>query len=332
MSSASNNSFDGWAIDDFEITAPPIAKDAGVIAIVTPSGSTVTGSSVTVQVTIQNFGTDTLMSVPVAYSVNGGAYTLQTWTGNLASGATTNFTFTNTYTSPGSDYEICAFTKKTGDFYLFNDTTCAGILAAAAPLDAGVTAILTPGDTTNVGDSIEVRIRIQNFGTNTLNSIPVGYSRNGVQISTATWTGTLASGDSVDYTFTQKYLSPISNYVLCGYSMLVGDANALNDQTCVYPIGVVGLDEYTGDGFYLWQNVPNPSNGSTHIEYQVPRDGKLVFEVRDVLGRLVSAMDLSAIGGRHSLDVDVRSFNAGVYYYTLTFEEQQLSRKMVVTK
>jgi hypothetical protein len=332
MSSASNNSFDGWAIDDFAITAPPIPKDAGVIAIVTPAGSTTTGSSVTVQVTLENFGTDTLMSIPVAYTVNGGTQTQQTWTGNLASGATTNFTFTTTYVSPGTDYTLCAFTKRTGDFYHFNDTTCEGLTATPAAIDAGVTAVLAPGDTTNPGDSIQVRVRIRNFGTTTLTTTPVAYTRNGVVVATETWTGSLAYNDSADYTFVQKFVSPLSNYILCGYTILPGDANPLNDQSCIYPVGVVGMNEYAGDAFMLWQNVPNPANGTTRIEYYVPYSDNAVFELRDVLGRLMKTIELNPVVGLNYLELDVKSIPTGVYYYTLSFDGQQLSKKMVVTK
>ncbi len=332
MSSASNSAFNGWAVDDFAITAPPIPKDAGVIAIMTPSGSTVTGSSVTVQVTIQNFGTDTLQTVPVAYSVNGGAYVLQTWSGNLASGATTNFTFTTPFTSPAADYELCAFTKKSGDIYLFNDTTCLSVTATAAPLDAGVTLILAPGLTTNAGDSTEVQIRVRNFGTNTLTSIPLGYSRNGVQIATATWTGNLVSGDSVDYTFTQKYISPASNYSLCAYSMLGGDANAANDQTCIYPQGVIGMEEYDGSGFWLWQNIPNPAHGSCRIDFNVPSSAQVTFELTNVLGQVISRRSIHAVAGKNSLELNVGTLAVGVYSYAVVYEGQRLSRKMVVTK
>jgi hypothetical protein len=332
FSSASTNNYDGWAVDDFSIIAPPIAKDAGVTVIVDPTTSTITGSDVTVQVTLMNYGTDTLQSIPVAYAINGGAFTLETWTGVLNPSATTNYTFTTPYTSPSADYTLCAFTKKTGDFYKFNDTTCVSLLALPAPDDAGCILVLSPSDSTIAGDSITVQIRIQNFGTNALTSIPVGYSRNGVQIATAIWTGNLLAGTTADYTFTQKYVSPFSNYSLCGYTMLPGDANAGNDQSCAYPLGYVGVDEYAGEDFYLWQNAPNPANDVANIDYQIPSNGTVKFEVRDMLGQLLYTQSQTTASGRHHLELNVAHWSTGLYYYSIEFEGQRLTRKMVISK
>jgi hypothetical protein len=331
-SSASNNSFDGWAIDDFAITAPLIAKDAGVSAIVTPATSTVTGSNVTVQVTIKNYGSDTLQSVPVAYRVNGGAITQGHWTGLLNPAATANYTFTPTFASPSGNYEVCAFTSKTGDFYKYNDTTCVNISATAAANDAGCILVITPGDSTVFGDSVVVQIRIENFGTNTLTSIPVGYKRNGVTMATATWTGSLVAGATADYTFAQKYASPLSNYSLCGYTALAGDAYAGNDESCTYPLGVIGLDEYDGQDYFLWQNMPNPANGVASIEYQLPSAGMLKFEVRDIIGQLLFTQSKNTAAGRHRLELNVAPWSTGIYYYSIEFEGQRLTRKMVISK
>jgi hypothetical protein len=332
ISDATGNTYDGWAVDNFAIKVPLIAKDAGVAAIVNPAATTVTGSSVSVQVTLQNFGSDTLQSIPVAYSINNGPQTQQTWTGLLQPGATTNFSFTAPYTSPGVPYTLCAFTKKAGDTYKFNDTTCVAVNALPAPDDAGVTAILTPGTTTIANDSIEVQIRIRNFGTSTLTSVPVGYKRNGVQIATAVWTGALAGGDSVTFTFAQKYVSPLSNYSLCAYSMLPNDANALNDEVCIYPEGVIGIGEYAGDGFYLWQNIPNPATEGAIIAFQIPAGGKVLFEVRDLTGRIIYTEQEQRDAGLHRVELDVSSLATGVYYYYAEFDGKRLTKKMVISK
>jgi hypothetical protein len=332
MSSASGNSYDGWAVDDFALIAPPIAKDAGVTVVITPSGSTVTGSSVTVQVTIENFGTDSLHTIPVAYNINGGTITQETWTGVLQPGNTINYTFATSFTSPAATYDLCAFTKRSGDIYLFNDTTCVGINATPAPDDAGVDSILAPGLSTIYLDSIQVQVRIHNYGSNALTSIPVRYNRNGVTVATATWTGNLAGGATTIYTFAQKYISPISNYALCAFTMLPGDANSGNDQKCINPVGVIGMDEYSGNGFYLWQNVPNPSDNLTYIQYQIPSDGKVTFEIRDLLGQIINSQQSEAKAGLNRIEISTLKMSTGVYYYSVTFDGQRLTKKMVVTK
>lgn len=329
FSDASDN-YDGWAIDDFAITAPPLAKDAGVVAVVEPAGSSVTGSNVTLKVTIKNFGTDSLMSVPVAFRVNGGAQTQSMWTGILMPGATTDYTFPTTFVSPASTYEICAFTKRVGDTYKFNDTTCVSINTTPAPNDAGVSALLSPLATTIAGDSIIVIARVRNYGTSTLTSIPLGYSRNGVQIYSFTWTGNLLGGDSVDVTFPYKYVSPMALYSLCAYSILPGDANTGNDQKCVYPEGVIGIEEYGIGGFMLWQNIPNPATGRTSIAYQVPESGKAVFELRSLYGQLLISDEQQVSAGQYTFEIDVDALSVGIYYYSVIFENKRLTKKMIV--
>jgi hypothetical protein len=199
-----------------------------------------------------------------------------------------------------------------------------------ALLDAGISAMISPTATTIAGDSVVVTVRLHNYGSGTLTSIPLGYSRNGVQIYTTTWTGSLVGGDSLDYTFTQKFVSPMAFYSLCAYSMLPGDANAANDQKCVYPEGVIGVDEYGFNGFMLWQNVPNPATGATSIMYQVPGDGKVLFELHNMFGQVIMTEAIDVTAGQHTFEVDVDPLSVGMYYYSVTFDGKRLTKKMLV--
>jgi hypothetical protein len=115
----------GFAIDDIKILGPAVAIDGGVVEIVAPATATATGAATTVTVKIKNFGTDTLTSIPVSYALNTGFPPQNgTWTGTLLPDSTVDYTFTQTYPGPSVDYELCAYTKITGDPYKGNDTTC----------------------------------------------------------------------------------------------------------------------------------------------------------------------------------------------------------------
>ncbi len=116
---------DGFAIDDIKILGPAVAIDGGVVEIVAPATATATGAATTVTVKIKNFGTDTLTSIPVSYRLDTGFPPQNgTWTGTLLPDSTVDYTFTQTYPGPSVDYELCAYTKITGDPYKGNDTTC----------------------------------------------------------------------------------------------------------------------------------------------------------------------------------------------------------------
>ncbi|MEI9810480.1 MAG: choice-of-anchor J domain-containing protein [Bacteroidota bacterium] len=76
------------------VAPPPAAgNDAGISAITTPAtGSSISCSSVTPVVTIQNFGSNTLTSATINVRLNGTVVGTQPWTGSLAQGETANVT------------------------------------------------------------------------------------------------------------------------------------------------------------------------------------------------------------------------------------------------
>lgn len=111
-----------YAVDDIRIYQPP-ANDLGVASILTPSGTCGLSATTQVQVRISNFGSAAQTSIPAAYRVNNGPIVTQTFTGNLASGQTADFTFSTTsnLSAPGV-YTIKAWTTLSGDLITANDT------------------------------------------------------------------------------------------------------------------------------------------------------------------------------------------------------------------
>ncbi|MCR9288906.1 MAG: S8 family serine peptidase [Bacteroidetes bacterium] len=80
---------------------PPANDDAGISAVIDPSG-TICATSATPIVTLKNYGANTLSSVDIVYSVDGGSSSTYNWTGSLASQATTNVTLSAVSFSSGS--------------------------------------------------------------------------------------------------------------------------------------------------------------------------------------------------------------------------------------
>lgn len=71
--------------------AVPVADDAGISSIASPTG-TICASSATPEVTLENFGSNTLTSVTIEYNIDNGINNTYNWTGSLASGTTTQVT------------------------------------------------------------------------------------------------------------------------------------------------------------------------------------------------------------------------------------------------
>ncbi len=332
---ATTTPLNGWAIDDFKLSLAPLAKDAGVIAITTPTTTSFVGDTVYPVVTIKNFGTDPLTSIPVKYQVSGGAVVAATWTGNLLPGNTVNYTFPTRFIVNTNSYSICSFTAVPTDVYFMNDSSCKAVTVNPALIDVAVTQIMSPGDTATSGSVATIKVKIKNFGSTAVTSVPVVFQRGSATPVTETWTGAaLNTGDEVVYTFNATYTVAVgSQFSLCAYTNLAGDAYPQNNKICkTVVIGTVGIDEADADGLWLGQNVPNPSNAITNIEYNLPSEGNVVFNMVNMVGQTVYSQRIKADAGRNQLHINVSELPNGVYYYAIEFEGKRLVKKMVVNK
>ncbi len=95
----------------------------------------------------------------------------------------------------------------------------------------------------------------------------------------------------------------------------------------------VGVEEQGNTGIALDQNIPNPTNGNTIINYNIANAGNVQLEVYDVTGQLVETVDQGTqLAGRHQIDLNTANYAAGVYYYSLNVDGVKVTRRMVVTK
>lgn len=99
--------------------------------------------------------------------------------------------------------------------------------------DAGVSQILEPGTACGLGNSEKVKVVVENFGTSTLQEIPLSYRLNGVPIaSPETLITNLAPGDTVHYTFTTKAdLSVADHYDLSAITSMNPEDDRSNDSS-----------------------------------------------------------------------------------------------------
>jgi hypothetical protein len=92
---------------------------------------------------------------------------------------------------------------------------------------------------------------------------------------------------------------------------------------------------YGAGDFTVLQNVPNPFAGTTAIAFVLPRAGRVSGDVIAIDGRLVARLcDCYMIPGRHSIEWDGRDSGgqavaSGVYFYTVRFGSEIITRKMV---
>lgn len=115
---------DGFAFDNFIIyeRAP---LDAGVDSLISPPPSgCALGSAEAITIRVRNYGTNSIVDIPVAYRINGGPAVLDTIFGaNLAPGSGQTFTFTTTADlSALGNYDFELWADVVGDPNFFNDS------------------------------------------------------------------------------------------------------------------------------------------------------------------------------------------------------------------
>ena len=333
---------DGWAIDDFELSLATIPNDVGITSIISPIDSTQSGSSISVEVEVTNFGTANQTSIPVSYTIGNNPVVNETFTpsgSGLAPNTTQQFTFTANYPSPGTDYSICIQTNLTGDIYNQNDKMCKSVHSTLAAIDVGVVSVIASPtkvgttDSTGIANNNTVTIKIVNYGVNVQTSIPVSYTTSNVT-KTGTWTGSLALGDTATYIFTDKYKCGIGAYQLCATTILANDAGPSNDEYCNTYIGYdnVGFEDVYGIGFIVNQNEPNPAYGTVNISFVIPQSGEVHFDLKNDLGQIIKSNEETYSNGTNNMKVDVSTLSNGVYYYTIEFDGKRITRKMIVNQ
>lgn len=81
------------------------------------------------------------------------------------------------------------------------------------------------------------------------------------------------------------------------------------------------------------QNIPNPFNNSSYINYTLEEAANVNFTVVDLSGKTIMSVDKGQqTQGVHRVDLNGSDFADGVYFYTFTIGDQSITKKMVVTK
>jgi hypothetical protein len=85
------------------------------------------------------------------------------------------------------------------------------------------------------------------------------------------------------------------------------------------------------DVFTLAQNIPNPANNRTRIDYNIPEAGEVVFHVHSVSGQLLYSQTIETASGKRSLELNTGTFAAGIYFYSIEYKGQRLVKRMMIS-
>jgi aminopeptidase N len=89
--------------------------------------------------------------------------------------------------------------------------------------------------------------------------------------------------------------------------------------------------------FSVSQNYPNPFNPVTYIDVQLPMDGRVTFEIYNILGEKVHEESLNLSAGYRTLvwrgETDLgATASSGMYMYRVKYDSQVITRKMILVR
>ncbi|MBR4492450.1 MAG: T9SS type A sorting domain-containing protein, partial [Bacteroidales bacterium] len=82
----------------------------------------------------------------------------------------------------------------------------------------------------------------------------------------------------------------------------------------------------------LGQNIPNPATEMTAIPYTLPQSGLVRISVMTANGQIIHRQEIQGEAGANRLDLNTADWAAGIYYYTMEYCGQRITRKMNIAR
>ena len=222
----------GETEDYLVLIAPQIPNDAGVTEILQPVNNMIENFVSPVEVTVQNYGTDTIWAMDVMYEVDGGTPVSYAYTGPLAP-ATSATLILPDLVIPGGYYDICAYTVLAGDSNTFNDQSCLNLFAIPQ-FEAGILSIDAPEGGCDLGLA-DVVVTFENYGdTIAIGNLELTYDHQGITPVTEIYPDTVYPFETLTYTFTTQVdlsVTASMEFAFLAWIDLVGDPIQTNDTT-----------------------------------------------------------------------------------------------------
>ena len=115
---------------------------------------------------------------------------------------------------------------------------------------------------------------------------------------------------------TDLYSATGSYETITGYNIVVNTATS--------------VETFHKDEFALFQNMPNPSLGSTTIKFNSPANEKIIFKTYNLLGEEIESRQISSSSGVNTIELNTSAYSEGIYLYSINNGSQLLTKRMIV--
>ena len=210
-------------------------------------------------------------------------------------------TLTSATTNVGQDFsgEIWIYNPISTDYEYLNSTD----IVTITTLNNGTTVKLPLQSITDVSAGSILLVMASHSGG--ANSVEFGMAQ---EIPSGTVLGVPSSGDPLDIFRLNE-----PQAIMVGLSLNQDASLTENSNT----ISVSNM-------------FPNPTTGSTAVNYTLANASKVSINVVDVAGKLVySSTEGTQVAGKHTSTIDASSFNTGVYYVTILTNDSQVTKKLI---
>ncbi len=297
------------------------------------------------KVTIKNTGNMELSDIGLILSITSddGAYTFNakdTFNRALQPNGTAVFIFDSAYIVPWSrNYDVKVHGYLICDSILFNkdfhaqeevDINDLYIVNITNPLNNTI-------DTVNSLVEVSVSVKNRSLGTSPYNNVEISLlltdtNSNSIGDLISEYLPSVNGGQEVAFTFNESYRVPeMTKYHLTVYIKKVNDYVHNDTLTIVRETtSDVRTLERVGVSFAMEQNIPNPAKGNTIINYRIPQDGEIIFRIYSVSGQILYNKVENVSLGEHQIELNLSDYASGVYFYTMEYKGQRISKRMSV--
>ena len=312
------------------------------------SGCFYPGMPVTQKISIENTGTVELSNIVMILDVEDPTteprthyITRDTLKVSIPVGGTEIYSFKDQHNAPFIEMYVIEATA-----YLECDSALLNAIHAINECvdmdDIDLVSLVNPkkGEKDVRGQSINIEVNLKNYSNLTAweeiaISAIISSEKQGI-VQTFTLSGSLdlkELGDTI-YKFKDTYTVPEEEQYRIIVFIDKKDEYQHNDtlietrETIAAP-SIKGINT---SNVRLEQNIPNPANNSTIINYSVPAEGEVLFTVYSVSGQVLYTKSENVQSGDNQIEINTSTFAAGVYFYTMEFEGQRLTKRMSIKR